>query len=451
MHYSAKSLRKEQRLGLIIEPDKVGSQLTPIESRKMADARRLLVNRVAASRYINRSARLRDLLLYLAERVVEDDIAEIHEQEVGHRVFGRPRDYDTTSDNIVRVHASTLRKRLEHYFASEGAEETVILEIPKGNYAPVFRRREEAEAAPVVTESLVREARQPVDWRLGVLATLALVFASSTAYLLASRKGTAGSSPLATRPAVRLFWSQVFRPGHPTDLVLDDAAVGLYQELTGRPLALSSYFDRTYLRSLPETAAAAKLDEQTASSIVLRRQSSVAGASFLWKLFQLNGAVAQPAVLRFARDYSFRELKANNAILLGNSRANPWVEPFESKLGLRWEYDKATGTYYPMDRWAHDKKYQSAPGDSREGYCAVSLVPNLGQSGNVLIIAGTGGSAMSAATDFLGSEDAVAALRRALPAASGDRFPYFEALIRVKRRSSVPHDATLVVCRPPKG
>jgi hypothetical protein len=326
----------------------------------------------------------------------------------------------------------------------------MILEIRKGNYAPVFRPREETEIAPVLPESPVLETKRPIGWLLWTLAAVALIFASSTAYLLIGRRTAAGSSALAARPAVRLFWSQVFRPGHTTDLVLDDAAIGLYQELTGRSLALSSYFDRSYLRSLPEIAAAANLDEQTALSIVLRRQSSIAGASFLWKLFQLNGASEQSAVLRFARDYSFRELKANSAILLGNSRANPWVEPFESKLGLRWQYDKASGTYYPVDTWSGDKKYQSAPGDSGEGYCAMALLPNLGQSGNVLIVAGTGGSAVNAAADFLGDEEAVESLRRALPAVTGNRFPYFEALIRVKRRSSVPRDATLALCRPPR-
>src|SRR5436309_1572483 len=113
---------------------------------KTAEARRLLIERVAASRYINRSARLRDLLLYLTTRVLEEDVEEIHEQEVGHRVFGRRPDYDTGTDNIVRVHASMLRKRLEQYFAEEGAHEPLIVEIPKGNYAPLFRERPEAEA-----------------------------------------------------------------------------------------------------------------------------------------------------------------------------------------------------------------------------------------------------------------------------------------------------------------
>ena len=108
---------------------------------KSAEDRKLLIERVASSRYVNRSARLRDLLVYLTTRVLEEDVVEIHEQEVGNKVFGRPANYDTSSDNIVRVHASMLRKRLEQYFAEEGANEPLTIEIPKGNYAPVFRER----------------------------------------------------------------------------------------------------------------------------------------------------------------------------------------------------------------------------------------------------------------------------------------------------------------------
>ncbi len=112
-----------------------------VDSTKTDASQKLLVDRVAASRYINKSARLRDLLLYLCDRVFEGLAEEIHEQEIGHKVFGRPPDYDTSSDNIVRVHVSMLRKRLEQYFGSEGAHEPVILEIPRGNYTPVFRER----------------------------------------------------------------------------------------------------------------------------------------------------------------------------------------------------------------------------------------------------------------------------------------------------------------------
>jgi hypothetical protein len=416
---------------------------------KVVEARKLLVERIAASRYVSRSARLKDLFFYLSSQVFEGDAGEIHEQQVGHQVFGRPKDYDTSADNIVRVHASMLRKRLEQYFAAEGANEPLILEIPKGNYAPVFRERPEPEIVPAP----IPEFRRSADWRLWTLAAIAVLFACSTAYLLLRASPSASLRPAdPLRPTVRLFWSQVFHPDRRTDIVLDDAAFGLYDELTGRQTTLSSYFDRTYLRNLPESAAAAHLEPRAASSIVIRRISSFSGVSFLWKLFQMAGSSERPTLLRFARDYSFRELKANNAVLLGNSRSNPWTESFEPALGLRWVFEKATGTYYPVDTWDADKKYQPAgPGDAPEGYCSVSLLPNLSHTGNVLIIAASGGSAMNACADFLADEQAVSSLRSKLPPANGDKFPAFEALVRVKGRSTLPRDASIVLCRTPRG
>lgn len=68
------------------------------------DDRQLLVERVITSRHFSKSARLRDLLLYVSERVLREGATEVHEQEVGHHVFGREPDYDTASDNTVRVH-----------------------------------------------------------------------------------------------------------------------------------------------------------------------------------------------------------------------------------------------------------------------------------------------------------------------------------------------------------
>jgi hypothetical protein len=407
------------------------NRTVPEDVGHSADERRLLVERVAASRLLNRSERLRSLLCYLTDKALEDETAVIHEQSVGHDVFGRPADYNTTADNIVRVHASTLRKRLEQYFASEGSAEPLIIEIPKGNYAPVFRRREDAapvHQAPVKTP----------DWRLWTLAALAALFACSTAYLALRRPDPQPASATLNGPTLRLFWGRVFQPNRQTDIVLDDAAIGLYQELTGRSVSLSNYYDRTYLRSL----------EETAQSIAVRRQSSYACASFLWKLFQVFGVGQRATLLRFARDYSFRELKANNAILLGNSRSNPWIESFEPRLGLRWAFDQASGNYYPVDAWSANRTFHPAsPGDLQEGYVAVSLLANGAHTGSALVVTGTGGSAVNAGADFLADEQSMAALRRRLPGGPGSEFPDFEALIKVKGRGATPRDATIVICR----
>ena len=69
--------------------------------------RKELVGRVVSSSTICKSARLRELFLYLCNRVLDESVDDIHELELGHKVFGRPEHYDTAADNIVRVHASS--------------------------------------------------------------------------------------------------------------------------------------------------------------------------------------------------------------------------------------------------------------------------------------------------------------------------------------------------------
>lgn len=420
-------------------------------SVRVSEDRRLLVERLAASPYLNRSARLRDLLLYLAQRVLEDEAVEIHEQEVGHRVFGRPPDYDTAADNIVRVHASMLRKRLEQYFTAEGASELVTIEIPRGNYALVFRVRCTEATEPAASVSVVEPVPVPVqrDWRLIAATACALIFAATTAALILRPGLRTPAAAVSAGPTVRLFWGQILVAGRVTDVVVDDAAVALYQELSGHAISLNEYFDRSYLRSLPSAAAAAGLNRDALTSMTLRRQSSFAGASFTWKLMQLAGSLNARPDLRFARDYSFRDLKANNAILLGNERSNAWVQPFAGQLAIRWEFDPAGGVYYPVDARQPDRSFRpEKPGEAHEGYFSLALTSNLGGTGRVLLVAATGGSATNAAADFLADDRALRELRNRLPAGGSKEFPPFEALVRAQGRTGNARDIAVVICRP---
>ena len=169
--------------------------------------------------------------------------------------------------------------------------------------------------------------------------------------------------------------------------------------------------------------------------------ASFAGAGFLAKLLQIAGSERRTN-LRFAREYSFRELRSNNAVLLGNARSNPWFQPFEPKQGIRWQFDSAAGAYYPVDSWSGNQGYR-AGGETH--YFSIALVPNLGGTGNVLLVSSTGGSAMKAGADFLSDERAMSALRQKLPRANDQTFPYFEALIQVR---SLPKDAVVMIARP---
>jgi hypothetical protein len=229
----------------------------------------------------------------------------------------------------------------------------------------------------------------------------------------------------------------------------DDQGIGLYEELTGARISLSEYFDRSYMRRLTEKPPISTLDPKLAGTILLKRQSSYASTNLLPKLNAMAALLHGEGVIHFARDYSFRDIKADYSILLGNSSSNPWMEPFESRLGLRWEYDTARGTYYPVDTWSKppDRDRFRTAG---EGYASIALVPNLSGRGNVLILSSSGGAALAGAADFLGDEQSVKNLRRLLPQPRPGKFPYFEALLHLKSRSKPLRDASIVVCRAPR-
>lgn len=432
------------------------------------DPRRLLVQRLASSSYLNKSARLREMFLYLCERVLGESIDDIHEQEVGHKVFGRPADYDTSVDNIVRVHASMLRKRVEQYFATEGRREPLIIDIPRGNYAPVFKKRpaspppterpaaSDAEGAPSPAVDLpVPPVQSQLDWKVWAPTGLAVFFACLAVFFAFRTRNVASANApsFAGQPNIRQFWSQVFVPSKPTDIVLDDATLGFFQEISDHKISLAEYFDRSYLQSVKNAAAATKLDPALVDALILKRQSSYADIVLLEKIGATSSAVQGTTKIHFARDYSFRELKSDNVILLGKSRSNPWIEPFEGHLGLRWKFDKALGAYYPVDTAApasDEQKYHifRESGKPHEGYATIAFLPNLSGTGKVLIVSATGGSAVSAALDFLSDERSVAQLRSRLPKVNAADFPYFEALLKVESRSTLPRDTTVVFCRP---
>src|SRR5712691_9324755 len=111
---------------------------------------RALVERIKASSELNRSPRLRQLFEYLCAQSLAAPGLPVSEERIGIEVFGRPVGYDTGADTIVRVQVSQLRRKLDHYFLSEGLAEPVIVELPKRSYTPVFRLREQPaiEAAP---------------------------------------------------------------------------------------------------------------------------------------------------------------------------------------------------------------------------------------------------------------------------------------------------------------
>src|SRR6185503_979526 len=57
---------------------------------------------------------------------------------LGVTIFGRKPGYDSDANSIVRVEFARLRKKLEQYYETDGANEALRIVFPKGTYTPEF-------------------------------------------------------------------------------------------------------------------------------------------------------------------------------------------------------------------------------------------------------------------------------------------------------------------------
>jgi hypothetical protein len=79
-------------------------------------------------------------LKYLADKAIDRQFTK--ERDIATQVFGKDETFDPTLDNLVRMHARRLRQRLAAYYARIGQSDSIVVEIPKGRYAVVFRNQE---------------------------------------------------------------------------------------------------------------------------------------------------------------------------------------------------------------------------------------------------------------------------------------------------------------------
>jgi hypothetical protein len=106
---------------------------------------RSAVDRILKSQSMSGCQRLEQLLKFVVDSTLKGDAEHLKETTIGVAVFGRSPDYDPKVDTIVRSQAWRLRSKLKKYYASEGALDPIVIDIPIGHYVPTFHLREEIE------------------------------------------------------------------------------------------------------------------------------------------------------------------------------------------------------------------------------------------------------------------------------------------------------------------
>jgi TolB-like protein/tetratricopeptide (TPR) repeat protein len=152
------------------------------------------LDKVLASPEFAAARRIQQFLAFIVEQAL-DGADGIKETEVAMRVYNRGPSFDPSGDSVVRVAAGSLRTRLRDYYAGSGRDDAILIEVPKGAYVPVFRRRPPAE-----TSQPARGTNRL--WRLAALSAAVVILAAAAWAILAWRQASEAS--IAVLPFLNL-------------------------------------------------------------------------------------------------------------------------------------------------------------------------------------------------------------------------------------------------------
>jgi hypothetical protein len=427
-------------------PDTVETP-TPSEAKSLCD-------RIVTSAGFQRSSRLRELLQFIVQCSIDHPGKPLSEQQIGVAVFRRPPQYDSTSDTIVRVQVSQLRKRLEHYYLTEGVAEPLILEIPRGSYNAVFHVRQ-ADAAPVDEGRVELEPERadvapvPVSDRRLRLLLGAVVMLAIACCVLGYRLWQTGRRA-TQEPAIRLLWSNLIRPDQKTSVVVADSGFGFLQDAIGVPLDLDKYLQH----DPQQWVRPVKLDQRFDSvmqMLAFRQYTSVGDLVISRRILDLDPTLGSQVSLVFAGNYNARNAQSENVVLLGSQRSNPWVSLYLNRLNFIFDYDEVQ--HKAMVRNQHPKPGEndvyriSGEGHGiKDGFAVMAFLPNTQRTGNVLILAGTDMEATESVGTVATKESLLAPFLQKIGA--GTRMPYAEALFETRRLAGAPQECKLITVRP---
>jgi len=150
------------------------------------------LTRVLASGGFRKCAQLSRFLRFAVTQALAGERGAAKETLIGVEIFGRRPDYDPGADPVVRVEARRLRHKLAEYYETEGREDPLRIELPKGGYLPLFAARRSNPPArtiavlPFADRSAARVLQALSDGltvqliaRLAALGTLRLVSSTS--------------------------------------------------------------------------------------------------------------------------------------------------------------------------------------------------------------------------------------------------------------------------------
>jgi hypothetical protein len=400
------------------------------------------VDRLLNSHVLHGSESLCKLLRYLAEHALDHPGSPLKEYQIATEVFGRPPNFDPQSDSTIRVQAGRLRLKIAEYYASEGADDSIQVEIPKGTYVVSFNRREPNAARQLALLQSAQQGSAAVEdktagrWKVAALVLLALliVAAIAVAFLLSRRPHAADQESEPVPAAFPTFWKAFANgPEEPWVIFSNGAFVG-------RPETGMRYFDPA--RDSPR-------DE------ILEHYTGVGEVLAVHALDHTFGLLGRQIRVKRGSLLSLDDVKNNDMIFVGSPAENLTLREIPStqdfifrnlESGQR-KGDLTITNVHPESGEAQYWIGSPSHANLVEDFSIVALVHGLNPAKSVLILAGTTTIGTQAAVEFVCQQNSLEELLRRLRVSDKGELKPFEAVLRVKVTRGVPVESDIIAIR----
>ncbi len=403
------------------------------------------------------SKQSQQLLQYIVDHSLAGHAELLKERIIGAEVFGRPLDYDTNEDPIVRGRAAEVRKRLAQYYMDEGQVYSIRIEVSPGSYHASFSESSKSLARepgmpelPSVHASLPAPEPDPVPlapltssssagranlnskkwWFLGFAAFMAL--AASVAYI---------DRPLGP---VQQFWSPLLETSKPVLIYTGANAVYMPSpDLIQRYRATHHLGDldklgREFLPPLTQDQKFGPGDLLEMNSSFVTLGDVAANVNVASLLTRFNRSFD----LRSGEDVAFGDLRLSPAVLIGAFN-NGWTLQMTGDLPYVFEVDHTI-----KDRVSDTRPWRpvsSLDGKVLVDFALVARLPHSKTGEPLIAIAGVTQCGTQAAAEFITSAQALADLLKSAPKDWASK--NMEFVLQTKVVNDIPTSPAVVAIR----
>jgi hypothetical protein len=350
------------------------------------------LEKLLATPLFNSSKRYPSFLKFVVTRSLAGQTDQLKERILGIEIFGRPADYDTNTDPIVRVTAAEIRKRIEQYYQDPKHSQEIRLYLPAGSYAPQYSwpgRPSGLSASPTDALSRTDDATSihPNDAAIPTSRSGRSVLTGgklAVAFLLLLLVGAVTGIWFASRPpALRQFWEPFVKSSEPVLFCIAD----------------QSQYSTLKLRDAADPQREVTLTDSMVTIIIddVSPLVNVAGLLRTYgKTYRVQGEAST----------SLTDLRRGPSVFIG-AFDNGWTLRLTSPLRFHFANDKEMTQFWIEDRanpgnrgWMLDRSVQQQTGTYKDYAIAARLVdPNTDQF--VVVAAGIGRGGTVAAGEFL--------------------------------------------------